>query len=658
MAEESSRKKKLRNGVLLGFLGIALLAMVITGFGTDGMGGLGGIGGGQGVQTIARVGDEKITDAELSAVIDGEYRQAARQQTDLDRGQFVERAFQPLLERIIGLAAIADFGRNNGMVVPREMVDRVIVGIPAFQNVAGQFDEATFRQALQQQGITEQQLRNDITSNELLRMVLAPVGSQVRAPRAVATEFASLLLEQRQGAFGQVPTAAFAANINPSDQEIAQYYQRNQRSFAIPERRVIRYAILDRNSFGDRVSASDQEIAQQYQQNQAQYGPRQTRNLQRVILPDENAARQFAQRVRGGASFADAAQQAGFAAADINFPQQTQQAFATVSSAEVANAAFSAQQGAVVGPFRTPLGFQVVRVEGISQTPGRSLAEVRGEIASAIEQRKLAEALVAAEERIQERFDNGEAFEAVARAEGLTLQTTPPVTRTGQAPGVQGPNGQPFQFPADLSVVLQTGFEMEADGDPVMEVVQPNTRVALIDLSNVVPSAAPPLAEIRDQVRQRLIQQTALQRARQAADGIVQRINSGMAPAQAYAQAGVPLPPTQSITRRRLALAQAGQAVPPPLAILFSIPQGRARVLAGPNGAGWLIIHHQQRTPGNATTDREGPALIASVQQQFNETGTVELQEQFARAVRNATDIRRDEDRINAVSQRLRGTGQ
>ena len=656
MAEETFRKK-LRNVVLLGFLGAALLAMVVTGFGTDGMGGLGGIGG-QGSQTLARVGDKRVTDTDLTTVIDSEYRRAAREQTDLDRGQFVDQAFQPLLERMISQAAITDFAQSHGLVVPREMVDRIIVGMAPFQNVAGQFDEAAFRQTLSQQGVTEQQLRDDIESSEIMRMVLAPVGSQVRAPRAIATEFASLLLEQRQGSFGQVPTSAFTANINPSDQEIAQYYQRNQRLFAIPERRVIHFALLDRNAFGDRVRATDQEIAQQYQQNQAQYGPRETRNLQRVILADENAARQFAQRVRGGTSFADAAQQAGFAATDINFPQQTQQAFTTVSSTEVANAAFAAQQGAVVGPFRTPLGFQVVRVDGISQTPGRALADVRAEIAAAIEQRKLAEALIATEERIQERLDNGESFEEVARAEGLTLQTTPPVTRTGQAPGARGPDGQPFQFPADLAVVLQTGFDMEPDGDPLMEVVEPNARVAIVGLANVVPSAAPPLAEIRDQVRQRLIQQTALQRARQAADGIVQRLNSGMAPAQAYAQAGVPLPALQSITRRRLDLARAGQAVPPPLTLLFSIPQGRARVLAGPEGSGWLIVHHQQRIPGNAATSPEGGALVASVQQQFNQTGTLELQEQFARAIQGATEIRRDENRINALRQQLRGGGQ
>jgi peptidyl-prolyl cis-trans isomerase D len=647
-------RKKFRNAFLLAILGIGLLAIVVTGFGTDGMGGLGGLGGGQGAQTLARVGDEKLTDAQIAALIDGQYRRAARQQTDLDRGQFIDQAFVPLVDRIISEAAIADFARRHGIVVSREMIDRIIVGIPAFQNVAGQFDETAFRRALQQQNLTEQQLRDDIESGELMRMVMAPVGSQARVPRAIASEYASLLLERRQGNLGAVPTQTLAATINPSDQEIAQFYQRNQRSFAIPERRVIRFALLDRNHFGDQVRATDQEIAQYYQQNQAQYGPTERRNLQRVILPDENAARQFAQRVRGGTSFADAAQQAGFAAADINFPQQTRQQFTSAASPEVANAAFSAQQGAVLGPFRTALGFQVVRVEGISQTPPRPIASVRPEIVAAIEQRKLGEALADAEQRIQERLDGGESFEEVARAERLNLQTSPPVTQAGQAPGAAGANGQPFQFPADLAPVLQTAFDMEPESDPLIEVVQPEARIAIVSVANVVPSAAPPLAQIRDQVRARLVQQTALQRARQIADAIVQRINGGMAPAQAFAQAGVRLPAPQPITLRRLQIATPGREVPPPLRVLFSIPQGRARVLAGPNGTGWIIVHHQQRTPGNAAADPQGAQLVTSMQGDLGQSFGPELQEQFARGITASTEISRDEERIGALRQRLR----
>ena len=647
-------RKKFRNAFLLAILGIGLLAIVVTGFGTDGMGGLGGLGGGQGAQTLARVGDEKLTDAQIAALIDGQYRRAARQQTDLDRGQFIDQAFVPLVDRIISEAAIADFARRHGIVVSREMIDRIIVGIPAFQNVAGQFDETAFRRALQQQNLTEQQLRDDIESGELMRMVMAPVGSQARVPRAIASEYASLLLERRQGNLGAVPTQTLAATINPSDQEIAQFYQRNQRAFAIPERRVIRFALLDRYHFGDQVRATDQEIAQYYQQNQAQYGPTERRNLQRVILPDENAARQFAQRVRGGTSFADAAQQAGFAAGDINFPQQTRQQFTSAATPEVANAAFSAQQGAVLGPFRTPLGFQVVRVEGISQTPPRPIASVRPEIVAAIEQRKLGEALADAEQRIQERLDGGESFEEVARAERLNLQTSPPVTQAGQAPGAAGTNGQPFQFPADLAPVLQTAFDMEPESDPLIEVVQPEARIAIVSVANVVPSAAPPLAQIRDQVRARLVQQTALQRARQIADGIVQRINGGMAPAQAFAQAGVRLPAPQPITLRRLQIATPGREVPPPLRVLFSIPQGRARVLAGPNGTGWIIVHHQQRTPGNAASDPQGAQLITSMQGDLGQSFGPELQEQFARGITASTEISRDEERIGALRQRLR----
>ena len=647
-------RKKFRNAFLLAILGIGLLAIVVTGFGTDGMGGLGGLGGGQGAQTLARVGDEKLTDAQIAALIDGQYRRAARQQTDLDRGQFIDQAFVPLVDRIISEAAIADFARRHGIVVSREMIDRIIVGIPAFQNVAGQFDETAFRRALQQQNLTEQQLRDDIESGELMRMVMAPVGSQARVPRAIASEYASLLLERRQGNLGAVPTQTLAATINPSDQEIAQFYQRNQRSFAIPERRVIRFALLDRNHFGDQVRATDQEIAQYYQQNQAQYGPTERRNLQRVILPDENAARQFAQRVRGGTSFADAAQQAGFAAGDINFPQQTRQQFTSAATPEVANAAFSAQQGAVLGPFRTPLGFQVVRVEGISQTPPRPIASVRPEIVAAIEQRKLGEALADAEQRIQERLDGGESFEEVARAERLNLQTSPPVTQAGQAPGAAGANGQPFQFPADLAPVLQTAFDMEPESDPLIEVVQPEARIAIVSVANVVPSAAPPLAQIRDQVRARLVQQTALQRARQIADGIVQRINGGMAPAQAFAQAGVRLPAPQPITLRRLQIATPGREVPPPLRVLFSIPQGRARVLAGPNGTGWIIVHHQQRSPGNAASDPQGAQLVTSMQGDLGQSFGPELQEQFARGITASTEISRDEERIGALRQRLR----
>jgi peptidyl-prolyl cis-trans isomerase D len=641
----SSFRKRLRNGIMLAILGIGLVAIVITGFGTDGMGGLGGSGTGPNTETVLEVASEDITDAELNMRMSNAYRQAIQQQPNLDRGQFIDANFNQMVEEIIDAQTLASFARSLGFVVPQAMVDRIIVTIPAFQNVAGQFDDAAFRAFLSQQNMTERQLRSDIETSQLIQMVAAPIGGAARAPRAVANEYANLLLERRTGQLGAVPAQLLAQGINPSDQEVAAYYQQNQRAFALPERRVLRFALLGRDQLGDAVRATDQEIAAYYQENQSRYGPGETRNIQRIVLPDENAARVFAERVRGGANFTEAAAQAGFAATDINFPQQSREQFTTVATPEVANAAFGAQQGQVVGPFRSPFGFQVVRVEAINRTAGRPIEAVRAEIIAAVEQRKMSEQLANRVEQIDNRLADGASLEEVAREAGLTIQTSPPVTATGA--------GQNFQFPQQLAPLLQAAFELEPN-NPTLEVIQQDAQAALIEVANVMPPAPPPLEQIRDQVRQRLIQQTAVQRARQVAEGIVNRINGGMPAAQAFAQAGTRLPPPETVSLRRFQMARAGQQVPPPLTMLFSIPQGRARMIAAPNNSGWIVVYHQQRVAGNAASDPAGGQIIASTQQELSQNVENEMQAQFARAVRGTLQVNRNEERLQALRQRLR----
>jgi peptidyl-prolyl cis-trans isomerase D len=93
--------------------------------------------------------------------------------------------------------------------------------------------------------------------------------------------------------------------------------------------------------------------------------------------------------------------------------------------------------------------------------------------------------------------------------------------------------------------------------------------------------------------------------------------------------------------------------VPPPLTILFSIPEGRARMIAAPDGAGWIVVHHQRRVPGNAGADPAGNQIAATTQKELGETVEREMQGQFARAVRSIVEIERNEERIAALRARL-----
>ena len=643
-------RKKLSRWLAIGLLGFVLIAMVITGFGTDGMGGLGAIGGGaQPATTLAEVGDSTITEQEFSDILTRQFNQARQQQPTLDMATFLASgAFDQILNSMIVGAAVSEFGEEQGLVASQRMVDREIVNIPQFRNFAGQFDQATFRQALSQQNLTEAQLRDDIARSLIQRQLLAPIALGGRVPEGLAREYANLLLERRQGTIALVQASAFTQGLNPSPAEIQQFYAQNRGRFTIPERRVVRFAMIGPEQIAAAAQATEAEIQAYYRQNAARYGAGETRTLQHLVLQDQRAAQAAAQQLRGGASFADVASRAGFAAADLTYPNLTQPAFAGQVAPEVAQAAFAANaaQGAVVGPVQAQGTYHVVRVEAIQRTPARALEQVRGEIAQQITQRKAADALATLIGRIEDLISDGQSIEEIAQAERLQLVTTPPLTAAGQS------FGQPFVIPPELRPLIAQAFQIDPESpEPVVEPIQENQRYALVGIGQTIAAAPPPLAQIQAQVRAALIQQRALQRAQAVANGIVQRLNSGTAPAQAFAgQTGLSSP--QAINMQRLEIARGGQQVPPPLLALFSLPQNRARIMPAPNGQGWFVIHHAQRTPGNAASQ---PQLIQTTRNEFNNSASEEIAQQFARALELRFEPRRNDEAIARVRRRLSG---
>jgi peptidyl-prolyl cis-trans isomerase D len=644
----SARTRKIRSMAALAVLGLALIAMVVTGFGTDGMGGLGGVAGGSAGTTLAEIEDRDVTENELSQQVNRIYARAQQQQPTLTLEAFLAQgAFDGILRELIIGEALMAFGDDQGVVVSPRMIDRVIVNIPAFRNFTGQFDEATFRRVIAQQNMSEADARADIARSLMVRQLVDPIGGAGVVPDGVVREYANLQLERRRGSIGVVSAELMAQNLQVTDAEVQAFYRANGARFAIPERRVVQYAVLGAEQIGEAGRATDQEIAAYYRQNQAAYGPSETRDLQQVVLQDQAAAQAFVQRVRGGASFADAASQAGFAAGDITFTGQTRPAFAGETTPEVAAAAFGAAEGGLVGPIRSELGFHVARVERINRTPARPLEAVRGEIARRIEQRKRGEAVNALIEQVEDQLADGASFAEVVRANRLAVVATPPVTQSGQV--LDQPQ---WQAPAELQPLLTSAFEMDAeDLEPVVETLG-QERFALLNVERVIPSAPPPLAQIQDQVRRALLLQRGQQRARAVAQQIVDRINGGMAPAQAFAQAQPRPPAPEAINLRRVDMMQAGEQAPPPLVALFTLPQGRARLLEAPNGAGWFVVHHAERTPGNAADD---PRAVPSVRALLMRESGEELAQQFYSAVERAVGVERNEDAIRQARQRLGG---
>jgi peptidyl-prolyl cis-trans isomerase D len=162
------------------------------------------------------------------------------------------------------------------------------------------------------------------------------------------------------------------------------------------------------------------------------------------------------------------------------------------------------------------------------------------------------------------------------------------------------------------------------------------------------------LASIRDRVKADLVVRRASERARAIASAIVARINAGTPPAQAFAQAQVKLPPVQSISATRREIARENAQVPPPLAMMFSLPRGKARLLPAPGGRGWFVVYLDKIVPGDASKQ---PGIIQAVRRQFEGIIGDEYARQFTSAIRDDLKIERNEEAVKKLKAELAGPG-
>src|SRR6185503_14492595 len=130
--------------------------------------------------------------------------------------------------------------------------------------------------------------------------------ANARVPLSLASQYASMLLEERQGDAAIVPMDVFKAGLKPTDAQVQQYYAANKARYMIPEQRVLRIARIGPEQVAN-ISATDKEIADYYNANKATYAPSETRSLSQVVVPDQATANAIAARAKGGATLAAAA---------------------------------------------------------------------------------------------------------------------------------------------------------------------------------------------------------------------------------------------------------------------------------------------------------------------------------------------------------------
>lgn len=632
-------RRALGSWVVLGLLGLLMVAFIVTGVGTpSSMGALGGVG----TNDAVKVGGRSIEISDLNERLKIELSQQRQQNPELTMTQLLQQGtLDKMLAEMTDLTAIRAFGEKFGMIVSDRLADGEIASIPAFQGATGKFDEARYRQLLSQRGLTEDQFRGDIEQGIAVRHLLVPVAASSGAPRDLAAPYASLLVERRSGNFVELRNSAFTNGPAPTDAELNAYYAANRARYTQPERRAIRYAVIDKAMVAQQAAPTDAEIAAQYKKDAAKYASRESRDLTQIIVQSEASAKAAAAKAKSG-SMADAAKSAGGDAVTLSAVEKA--AYSRQSADAVANAVFGAAQGTVVGPVKSPLGWHVVKVDAVKKIGGKSLAEARPEIASALATQKASDGFADLLAEIDEAVSDGQTFDDVVKARGLTVVTTPPLTASGLSPD------QPGYTPAmDLSAVLKDAFQAEPDDDPAL-VPLGDDKDVFYDLDRVIAAAPKPLAQIKAQVTADFIADRAGKAARRAAEAILAKANRGTPLGTAAAGQGS----VRALASRRMDIVQGNTRPPVELVQLFELNVGRARIAPTADKQGWVVVQLDKIEPGNLMAE---PSLLAATQSQLSDAIGREYTQQFTTAAKKMLKVERNQSAIDDLRKSLTGTG-
>lgn len=629
-------------GVVVTFIVLGVIALAFAAGDVTGLQGNGSVR----ADSVAKVGKESVTSVELKQRVASAFESVRQRQPTVEISQFIaEGGYDGVLDQLVNSLALSQFGRDQGLVVSKKTVDGEIASIPGLQGPTGKFDPNIYQRLLAQRKLTDAQIRVDIARDILARQLTVPTIGASQVPLQVALPYASLLLEKRAGQIGMVPIAAVGEGPAPAATELDTFYRRNVARYTVPQRRVARYALVTPAMVTAQAVPTEAEIAAAYKADSAKYAATERRTISQVVVADQAGAAAIAAKVQAGTPLADAARAAGLeASVQTDVDKAT---YAGTTTGPIADSVFAAARGAVIGPVRGPLGWTIARVNSIRQVAGKSLADARAEIVTALTTRKTAEALSAMRDTMDSALATNATFDEVIGDQKLTARTTPALLSTGIDPDAPDVRADPA-----LAPIVAAAFQSQEGDPPQIVPTAADGSFAVVALGRIVAAAPRPLAQVRDMVARDFRADRARGVARQTANAIIAKVNRGTPLAQAMAQSGLRLAPPRLLAASRLELANSQQGAPPPLALMFSMVQGTAKTIEAPAEGGWAIVKLDRVERGDA---QKRPEIVGGTRSSIARLVGREYVEQFANAVRAHVGVKIDAASLARVRGELTG---
>ena len=470
------------------------------------------------VPSVANVGDYEVTENVLAIETERERRRIITQMgpefdpADIDRLQLQNFALDQLINRQV-LYQATDM---LGLAFSDADVNQQLVESPAYQ-VAGEFNEALYRQQVQMLGFTPPQFIEEVRQglgSELLRQGVVASGFAQDWEVAQAT---ALLDQRRDIAYLNLDVDEYMEGADVTEEAIATRYEEDRSVYVTEPTVDVEWVEITLAGLQASVDIDDSEEALRdiYDADVSTLiGNSQRASAHILILVDDttdeaSALQQIeaaAERLANGEEFAvlatELSQDPGSAALGGDLGMMTKGSF---DSAFEEGLWALEQPGEVSEPVRSEFGYHLIQLKEIGTVEVPTFDEERAGILARLRSEAAADAFDLAMDDLERRaFEERYELTATAAAINATVQTVQGITQQSQD------QASPWKYAENPEIIdsLYSPEGLDGENSPVVMVSDGVAVVARVSQYNA--SEERSLEEVRDSIRESLKLESAL----------------------------------------------------------------------------------------------------------------------------------------------------
>ncbi len=465
---------------------------------------------------LAQVGEREITVGEFRTIYLRQLQNYQAQSggeitAETLRAMGIDRQ---LLQQVIDEHAALAEAERLGMTVTDAEVRERIVSLPAFQQNGQFIGEQAYLQLLrlQQPPTVPAEFEENVRQGLMLERLQAAITDWITvSDDELHDEYVNRNERVR------VSTVSFRADdfregMEATDEDVAALYELSATDYVVPEKRRLRFVLIDVSALKDSFSPTDADVQAYYENNMDRYSEPSVLHASHILLRTEGkeAAEVQAQaealvaEARGGADFAALAMEHSEDEGTTESGGDLGQIARGQMVPEFEAAAFALEQDEVSDPVSSMFGLHIIKATQKSGGVSQPLDIVRDDIIDTLKQTSADARASALAQAMAAEVTTPDELDTAARRRGLEPQES----------GFAAP-GEPILGLGFSPEVTNEAFQM-APGEVRGPIPTP-TGPVFLTVTDIQDPYVPPLEEVESRVRDDVIRRKAFVAAQERA---------------------------------------------------------------------------------------------------------------------------------------------